>query len=269
MSSEISTTSSGSGITCIRAGWVIQVDEENSVIPDGCVVWDNESHRILNVCPFSELPADVEVTEHLPKHAIMPGMVNCHTHTPMAPLRTAYHFAAEGRVIFSEFALFRVTLMTRTCKTGSRSMSGLLKRSRLKFVSPEFIKLGSQLCIYEMLLSGSTTFVDMYMFPRAVAEVANDAHIRCFNGEAVMDIGDGTIDKMIEAAAEYVNNKGEVATPEMVACEKRLDLEGPSERDDEAIQSRELDQFPPAVPWQRLLMILERLTAFELPILLQ
>ncbi|KAF4694185.1 hypothetical protein FOZ60_008988 [Perkinsus olseni] len=197
MSSEISTTSSGSGITCIRAGWVIQVDEENSVIPDGCVVWDNESHRILNVCPFSELPADVEVTEHLPKHAIMPGMINCHTHTPMAPLRG-----------YSD----------------DQNLQDWLQKyvwpAEAKFVSPEFVKLGSQLCIYEMLLSGSTAFVDMYMFPHAVAEVANDAHIRCFNGEAVMDIGDGSIDKMIDAAAEYVNNKenrSEMVTPLNIA----------------------------------------------------
>ncbi|EER01929.1 conserved hypothetical protein [Perkinsus marinus ATCC 50983] len=155
MSSEVSTKSSSSPVTCIRAGWVVQVDEDNSVIPDGCVVWDNESRRILNVCPFSELPADFEVTEHLPKHALMPGLINCHTHSPMTPLRgysddqnlqdwlQKYVWPAEG-----------------------------------KFVCPEFVKLGSQLGVYEMLLSGSTAFVDMYMFPRSVAEVANAAHIR-------------------------------------------------------------------------------------------
>lgn len=59
--------------------------------------------------------------------------------------------------------------MIRICRIGFRSMSGLLKGSKsptgpclgtrpltvmFRFVCPEFVKLGSQLGVYEMLLSG-------------------------------------------------------------------------------------------------------------------
>ncbi|KAF4756399.1 hypothetical protein FOZ62_026983, partial [Perkinsus olseni] len=89
-----------------------------------------------------------------------------------------------------------------------------------KFLCSEYVKLGTELSVYEMLLTGSTTFVDMYQFPHETAEVANAAHIRCFNGESVMDLGDGTIDKMIDDGAEYVNNKenrSEMVTPLNIA----------------------------------------------------
>jgi 5-methylthioadenosine/S-adenosylhomocysteine deaminase len=55
-----------------------------------------------------------------------------------------------------------------------------------KNVSPDFVRWGTRLACLEMLLSGTTTFTDMYYFEDVVAEVAKEAGMRGVLGESVI-----------------------------------------------------------------------------------
>ena len=55
-----------------------------------------------------------------------------------------------------------------------------------KNVNPDFVRWGTRLACLEMLLSGTTTFTDMYYFEDVVAEVTKEAGMRGVLGETVI-----------------------------------------------------------------------------------
>jgi len=56
-----------------------------------------------------------------------------------------------------------------------------------KHVDEEFVRWGTKLACLEMLLGGTTTFVDMYYFEDAIAEEADRCGIRAIVGETLID----------------------------------------------------------------------------------
>jgi 5-methylthioadenosine/S-adenosylhomocysteine deaminase len=56
-----------------------------------------------------------------------------------------------------------------------------------RWLSPQFVRLGTQLAIAEMIRSGTTLFCDMYFFEDEVARAARDAGMRVVLGEALVD----------------------------------------------------------------------------------
>ena len=49
-----------------------------------------------------------------------------------------------------------------------------------------FVKVGSLLACAEMILSGTTTFCDMYLFAQEVAMAAKESGMRCVNLASIM-----------------------------------------------------------------------------------
>ena len=98
---------------------------------------------------------------------VMPGMINTHCHVSMIPFRT----------------------MGDDCPDRLRRFLFPLEE---KAVTPQLVYWGALYGIAEMLLSGITTFLDMYYFEDQVAEACRDAGIRGFLGETV--IGQKTCD---------------------------------------------------------------------------
>jgi 5-methylthioadenosine/S-adenosylhomocysteine deaminase len=96
--------------------------------------------------------------------AVIPGLVNGHTHIPMTLFRgladdldlnewlTKYIFPAEA-----------------------------------KNVTEEFVRAGTQLGLAEMIRGGTTTYCDMYYFEDAIAEETERAGVRALLGETVID----------------------------------------------------------------------------------
>jgi 5-methylthioadenosine/S-adenosylhomocysteine deaminase len=96
--------------------------------------------------------------------AVIPGLVNGHTHVPMSLFRgiaddldlqewlTKYIFPAEA-----------------------------------KNVNEEFVRAGTQLGLAEMIRGGTTTYCDMYYFEDAIAEETERAGVRGLLGETVID----------------------------------------------------------------------------------
>ena len=94
---------------------------------------------------------------------LMPGLVNAHTHVPMTLLRG---LADDLRL--------DVWLM------------GYMLPVEREFVSPEFVRLGTQLACAEQIRSGVTTFNDMYYFEDSIAQATADAGLRAVCGQTVM-----------------------------------------------------------------------------------
>jgi 5-methylthioadenosine/S-adenosylhomocysteine deaminase len=94
---------------------------------------------------------------------VMPGLINAHTHVPMALLRG---LADDLRL--------DVWLM------------GYMMPVEREFVSPEFVRLGTRLGCAEMIRSGITCFADMYYFEDAVAEATAEAGMRALCGQTVL-----------------------------------------------------------------------------------
>ena len=94
---------------------------------------------------------------------LMPGLVNAHTHVPMTLLRG---LADDLRL--------DVWLM------------GYMMPVEREFVTPEFVRLGTQLACAELIRSGVTTFVDMYYFEDDIAEATAEAGLRAICTQSVM-----------------------------------------------------------------------------------
>jgi len=95
--------------------------------------------------------------------AVIPGLVNAHTHVPMTLLRG---LADDLRL--------DVWLM------------GYIMPVEREFVSPDFCRLGTLLACAEMIRSGVTCFADMYYFEEDVARATADAGLRALCAQTVL-----------------------------------------------------------------------------------
>jgi 5-methylthioadenosine/S-adenosylhomocysteine deaminase len=59
--------------------------------------------------------------------------------------------------------------------------------TEVRFVNAEFVRIGSELACWEMIRGGTTTFVDMYYFPDAVAEAVERCGLRALVAPTVID----------------------------------------------------------------------------------
>ena len=114
----------------------------------------------------------------LPNHALLPGLVNCHGHAAMSLLRGL----ADDMPLMPW-------------------LQNIIWPVEKKYVSEEFVRDGTELAIAEMLLSGTTTFSDMYFFPETVAEVAIASGIRCQISFPILDFPSN----WAETAEEYLS----------------------------------------------------------------
>jgi 5-methylthioadenosine/S-adenosylhomocysteine deaminase len=69
----------------------------------------------------------------------------------------------------------------------------------------DFVHTGTQLACAEMIMSGTTTFCDMYLFEDEVAEAAYNAGMRCLVGEVLYDFPSPNYGS-IENGSEYTEN---------------------------------------------------------------
>ena len=121
--------------------------------------------RIAALLPHAEADAWSPARhERLPGHALIPGLVNLHTHAAMALLRG---FADD------------LPLMTW--------LREHIWPAEARWMSPEFVGDGTRLACLEMLKGGITCFNDMYFFPEATLEAALAAHQRVASGLIVID----------------------------------------------------------------------------------
>jgi 5-methylthioadenosine/S-adenosylhomocysteine deaminase len=150
--------------TVIHARWIIPVEPESVTLEHHSLVLDGG--RIIDLLPTEWAKAKYQgkVTETLPNHALLPGLINSHTHAAMSLLR--------GRAD-------DLPLMDW--------LQNHIWPLEQQWMSAEFVKDGADLAIAEMLLGGTTCFNDMYFFPDITAAQAIQHGIRASIGLIVVD----------------------------------------------------------------------------------
>ncbi len=148
----------------IHPRWVIPVEPSDAVLAAHAVVV--RGGLIEAVLPAGEadrrFPSYEKIS--LDEHALIPGLVNAHTHAAMSLMRG----------LADDLPLMR-WLQEHIWPTES------------KHVSAEFVRDGTALACAEMLLGGVTTFSDMYMFPEASLDAALAAGMRSVQGMIVIE----------------------------------------------------------------------------------
>jgi 5-methylthioadenosine/S-adenosylhomocysteine deaminase len=147
----------------ITGGTVITADDQRRILAPGALAVSGTD--IVAVGTPEEIAGRYRAAQTIDAtgQVVLPGLINTHTHAPMVLYRglgndlnlqdwlTKYIFPAEA-----------------------------------KTVSPEFVRAGTRLAALEMILGGTTTFVDMYYFEEEVAEAAKEAGIRGVLGQTII-----------------------------------------------------------------------------------
>ena len=100
----------------------------------------------------------------LPGHALIPGLINAHTHAAMTLMRG----------LADDLPLMRW-------------LEDHVWPAEAKHVSPQFVRDGTLLACAEMLRGGITCFNDMYFFPEAALEAALSCGMRSVHGVIVIE----------------------------------------------------------------------------------
>lgn len=142
---------------------VLTMDEELRTYHPGAVAISEDS--ILDVGPETDVLKNHPETEQFDcgGKVLMPGLVNAHTHVPMALLRG---LADDLRL--------DVWLL------------GYMMPVERAFVSPDFVRLGTQLACAELIRTGVTCFADMYYFEEDVARATAEAGMRAVCSQTVL-----------------------------------------------------------------------------------
>ncbi len=142
---------------------VLTMDHKLNQYDPGAVAVRGDS--IIAVGPEDEIKKEYSANETIDckGRVLMPGLINAHTHVPMTLMRG---LADDLRL--------DVWLM------------GYMLPVEREFVSPEFVRLGTQLACAEQIRSGITTFNDMYFFESDIAQATAEAGMRAVCGQSVM-----------------------------------------------------------------------------------
>ncbi len=148
----------------LHARWVIPVEPENAVYPGHAVAIRDD--RIVDILPSREADGRYRAREigHLDRHALIPGLVNAHTHAAM--------------VLFRGLAddLELMDWLTQHIWPAER-----------RYVGVEFVRDGMRHAVAEMIAGGITCFNDMFFFPDEGAAVAAEAGMRITAGLIVIE----------------------------------------------------------------------------------
>ncbi len=148
----------------IHAKWIIPVEPDQTVYEDySLTIKNGRIHALLPTDETLKKYTSDDITT-LSEHALIPGLVNTHTHAAMSLFRGL----ADD-----------LPLMTW--------LNEHIWPAEATWVNTDFVQDGTQLAIAEMLRSGTTCFSDMYFFPNEVARLASKYGIRAAVGIILID----------------------------------------------------------------------------------
>jgi 5-methylthioadenosine/S-adenosylhomocysteine deaminase len=143
--------------------YVVTMDAQRRVIENGAIAIRGD--RILAAGTRAEIEQRYQAGQHLdrPDAIIAPGLISTHTHAAMSLLRG---IADDLRL--------------------QDWLEHFIFPAEARNVTADFVRWGTRLGCLEMMLSGTTTFTDMYYFEDVVAEAAKEAGMRGVLGETII-----------------------------------------------------------------------------------
>jgi 5-methylthioadenosine/S-adenosylhomocysteine deaminase len=156
----------------VHNGTILTMDSQNKIIHNGMVAISGSTISYIGKGEKDSIKAKKDLDTH--GGLILPGLINSHTHAAMSLFRGLaddlplmewlhnYIFPVEGKM------------------------------------DADFVRVGTLLACAEMILSGTTTFCDMYLFEEEVARAAKETGMRSVVGEVIYDFPSpnyGTLEK--------------------------------------------------------------------------
>lgn len=143
--------------------YVVTMDGARRIIDNGAVAI--RGAEIVAVDARASIDARYQAKQRLdqPASLIAPGLISTHTHAAMSLFRGV---ADDLRL--------------------QEWLEKYIFPAEAKNLNPEFVRWGTRLACLEMLLSGTTTYTDMYYFEDVVAEATKEAGMRGVLGETVI-----------------------------------------------------------------------------------
>jgi 5-methylthioadenosine/S-adenosylhomocysteine deaminase len=147
----------------VSAGTVVTMNAQREVIRDAAVAV--KDGRIVAVGTRTKLDFLYTPKQRLDRSdaILTPGLINTHAHAAMSLLRGI----ADDKKL-------------------QDWLNDYIFPAEKKNVTAEFVRAGTRLAVLEMMLGGTTTYVDMYYFEDQVAEVTRDAGMRAVLGETII-----------------------------------------------------------------------------------
>lgn len=170
----------------IKGGTILTM--EGAILKEGVVVVDNGLITFVGKDKDEKADKMIDATGC----AVMPGLINAHTHLPM----TLFRGYADG-LLYGEWIK-------------------KIQQAEMK-LSPADIRAGAYLGVLEMIKSGTTAFADMYIYMDEVARVVEETGIRAALGYGMIEGLNEDPDTKLKSRAGFNRKwsgkaKGRIAT---------------------------------------------------------
>ena len=155
-----------SGQVCaLLPDWLVPVCPENQVLEQHAVIVAGD--RIEAIVPAERLAEEFPGVEirRLKGCVLIPGLINAHTHAAMSLMRG----------LADDLPLMEW-------------LQGHIWPAEQRWAGPDFVRVGSELAMAEMLAGGTTCFNDLYFFPDVTAATAVQAGIRAVIGLPIINL---------------------------------------------------------------------------------
>lgn len=142
---------------------ILTMDRMFNEFKSGYVLIEGETIvKVGSIDEIAKISVEIDKVIDGKEGLLIPGMVNTHTHAGMIPFRSL------GDDVPDRLRRFLFPLE--------------------QYMTKELVKASSKYAISEMLLSGVTTFCDMYYFEDEVAQSCKEMAIRALVGETIINM---------------------------------------------------------------------------------
>lgn len=150
--------------TLLHARWIIPVEPQHTIFENHAVAIHHG--RILEILESKQASEKYHAEQDFQfnEHALLPGLINTHTHSAMNLMR-----GLSDDLPLMEW------------------LQNHIWPTEQKHVNADFVYDGSMLACAEMLRSGTTCFNDMYFYPEETARVVEHVGMRATLGLIVLD----------------------------------------------------------------------------------
>jgi 5-methylthioadenosine/S-adenosylhomocysteine deaminase len=145
----------------IKNGTILTMDSQNTILEDGYIVIEKDS--IIDIGRMNKNTIKAALTIDAGGGLILPGLINGHTHAAMSLFRGL----ADDLPLMDWLNNYIFPVESR--------------------MDAEFVYTGTLLACTEMIMTGTTTFCDMYLFEDAAAQAGKAAGMRTLAGEVLYD----------------------------------------------------------------------------------
>ena len=148
----------------IVGGTIVTMNAEHEVIVNGAIGITNGKIDIMGTRNIVVKNTRPKRTINAAGKVIIPGLINTHTHVPMALFR-----GIADDMDLQEW------------------LTKFIFPAEAKNVNEAFVRAGTRLGLAEMIRGGTTTYCDMYYFEDAIADETKKAGVRGVLGQTILD----------------------------------------------------------------------------------